>query len=183
MRTLKLVRRATTALWVGLLVGLVALVAGADLAPLLGHDVFIIRGGSMSPAIPLGSLVIDERVAPSDVHAGDVVTVRAHDTVLVTHRVLSVEEGAEGRSVQLKGDFNPAPDPTPVPASNVVGRVVVHVPFAGFLLAMLSRPMGIVSVLSMVISLFLVIHLLELAEQGQRTPAPHGRAAEAGLPA
>lgn len=160
----KLVRRALMAFWVVLLVGLVVLVAGAHIAPLLGRDVYIIRGGSMSPFIPLGSLVIDERPAPADIRSGDIVTVRLRDAVVVTHRVLRVADLPDGLQLELKGDANRGPDPTIVPASNVAGRVVAFVPVAGFILAMLSMPTGMISALSMLSSLFLAIVLLEVLE-------------------
>ncbi len=161
---LKLVRRALIALWVMLLVGLVLLVAGAHVAPLVGRDIYIIRGGSMSPFVPLGSLVIDDRPAPADIRPGDIVTVRLHDAVVVTHRVVRVAELPAGLYLELKGDANAASDPALVPASNVAGRVVAFAPVAGFILAMLSLSTGLIAALSMLASLFLAIWLLENLE-------------------
>lgn len=178
------VRRALTACWVVLLVGLVVLAAGTHIAPLVGRDTYIIRGGSMRPFLPLGSLVIDERSGPADIRPGDVVTVRLHDKVIVTHRVVRITDRPSGVQLELKGDANTAPDPALVPASNVAGRVVAVVPVAGFILATLSTPAGMISTLSMLASLFLAIRLLENLEgERRRERRPNGPVDGAGEPA
>ena len=172
------VRRGLTACWVVLFVGLVVIVAGTHIAPLVGRDAYIIRGGSMSPFVPLGSLVIDERSLPADIRPGDVVTVRLHDEVMVTHRVVRIIDRPSGLELELKGDANTAPDPALVPASSVAGRVAAVVPVAGFILATLASPTGMISTLSMLASLVLAIWLLERLEREMRRERPPGRSVD-----
>ena len=155
-----------------MLLSLVALVMGAHLAPLTGHDIYVIRGGSMKPAIPLGALVIDAPVAAADIHVGDVLTVRLHDAVVVTHRVNRVVDLPSGLHLELKGDANAAPDPALVPAAHTVGKVVLSIPLAGYLLAMLSQPAGLVSALSFLTSLFLAISFLDQLTAGKKRDEP-----------
>ena len=181
---LKLIRRAALVLWTVMLLSLVALVMGAHVAPVTGHDIFVIRGGSMRPTIPLGALVIDAPVATADIRAGDVLTVRLHDAVVVTHRVTRVVDLPAGLHLELKGDSNAAPDPALVPADHTVGRVVLSIPFAGFVLAMLSQPAGLISALSFLTSLFLLISFLDaLAEGSKRAEPAAGSVVGAGVAA
>lgn len=129
---------------------------------------FVIRGRSMEPTIPIGSLVSLEPVTFSDLRAGDVVTVRADNGVVVTHRVLRMlESGGEGY-LELKGDANESADPALVPARVVEGRVAFYVPFLGFVVALMSAPSGFLSVLSLVGAVILLITFLQQLEDGRR---------------
>ena len=108
--------------------------------PHTGHELIVIRGGSMEPTIPFGSLVVD---APATPAVGDVITLRQINGVYVTHRVIA----QEGDFFTTKGDANEHPDPKPVRRAEVVGTVRLFIPFAGYLLGMLGDPWGIVSLI------------------------------------
>ena len=164
-------RRTVGLIWVALLLLLLGLAAVNMLGPKLGYQVFIIRGSSMVPAIPLGSLVAAQPVDTSTLAVGDVVSVRAQNGVVYTHRIVSIDAtGAEGQ-LQLRGDANASPDGALVPASAVIGRVTVHAPVLGYLTALLSMPAGIVSIMSSLAALLLAYWLLEDFErEGQPEP-------------
>lgn len=139
-----IVRRALTVGWVAAVVGCLALVIFARVA----HAV-VILGGSMEPTIPRGSLIAPNPVGDDALHPGDVVTVRAMNGVLVTHRITRILDLADGPFLELSGDANAQPDPVLVPADASVGRVDWHVPTAGYLLGMLSVPPGLFSIVSL----------------------------------
>jgi signal peptidase len=176
-RWIRLLRRSAGLLWVALFVSLLAVTALPPDAAHTGRTVFVIRGGSMEPMIPLGSLIL---VAPRDASAlavGDVVTVRADNGVVYTHRIRRVLEDGPARRFELQGDANASPDGRLVPARAVIGRADVHIPFAGYLTALLATPSGVVSVIATLGCLLLAIWLLEDLERGSR-PARPGRGGE-----
>jgi signal peptidase I len=169
VRATRVARRSLTVAWIGCLIGIVSVVVLGHLAPSLGREVFIIRGGSMEPTIPLGSLVLVDPVPADTIKGGDVVSVRIPTGVVVTHRVVNVVTTGDGeRYWELKGDANPATDGGLAPAEWGVGRVVAHVPFAGYLLAMLSTPAGMVSVMSALGWLMTAAWLVEAVEKALR---------------
>ena len=67
-------RRLLESLLLALVAGTLALVALAHLVPAMGHPVFIIRSGSMTPAIPVGGAVVLDLQPADDIRVGDVVT-------------------------------------------------------------------------------------------------------------
>lgn len=165
------VRRVVGLVWIVLLGALFALVGASHLAPALGHETFIIRGGSMEPVIPLGSLIAVGRVQPESVAPGDIVTVRSDGGTVVTHRVVSIV-GADGeRRLQLKGDANESADAGLVPFTALVGRVDVFVPTAGYALFLLSQGSGMLAVMSLLAALLLAYWLLEDAEPSRSAQA------------
>lgn len=102
----------------------------------------------MAPAIPIGALAIVDERARDKIVVGDVITLRTSNGTLMTHRVTRIADIPSGLAYETMGDANQGPDPVLVPAAAVVGVVHVIVPVAGLILAMLSVPVGIVSLLS-----------------------------------
>ena len=162
-------RRCVIALWCVLLAAVLSVVLMTRLAPLTGHELVIIRSGSMAPTIPTGSLVSIRSAPPEDIGPGDIVTLRMRTGQLLTHRVERAAVLPDGRYLATKGDANPEPDPVLVPVGSVVGVVDNVVPYAGYVLAYLSLPTGMVSVASFLAALLLTAGLFE--EPRHATPA------------
>lgn len=89
-----------------------------------------VESGSMSPLYPKNTLVVVRPVDPADIEVNDVVTyVLNQDLVLVTHRVVEIDD--DEQAFYTKGDANASRDPNPVLWDNVVGKVVLGVPYVG----------------------------------------------------
>jgi signal peptidase I len=95
----------------------VAIVAFAGLAVgphVLGYRTMTMLTASMAPSIDPGDVTVVTPLAVSDVTEGMVITyhIPIGEHQLITHRVVSVEHGADGSvTVQTKGDNNEAVDP------------------------------------------------------------------------
>lgn len=104
--------------------------------PLAGYRPLEVLSGSMAPAMPVGSIIITKTVDPTTIKVGDIITFlpasaasgTAH--TFATHRVFKIEGSGSQVSFVTKGDANNALD-NAVPASHVIGRVVVIMPFVG----------------------------------------------------
>jgi signal peptidase I len=176
MNALTATRRFVLAIWLCLIAFVVAAVVVAHVAPLLGYRPVIIQGPSMSPTIPVGALIFESKVPVTEVKPGDVVTFTTPTGTVITHRVVSFSEVDGNLQFETKGDANPAPDPSLHSANAINGVVRFSVPMAGFLLAYLTLPTGILSVVSMLGSLLVSLWLLEdLANDRQEAPADPAR--------
>ena len=158
---LPIVRRLLGLLWIASLAMVVLLAMVANLGPRFGLEVFAIRGGSMTPTIPVGAAVIAVSAEPGSIRAGDIVTIRADNGVVYTHRVVEVDDSEADVWLHTKGDANTTADAAPVPLTAVVGKVEAVVPLGGYLIALLASPAGIVSFLAYAVALLLVIGELE----------------------
>ena len=150
----------------GVLVLLLALcllaIVLARLVPLTGRTTLVVAGGSMVPAIGLGSAVVVEPVDPAFIRVGDVVSLRSGpEGAIFTHRVTRVVDRDGAIWVETKGDANAGPDPSITAATQVIGRVALTVPGAGSLIALLSTPSGLMFVVSLGLILLLVGWLIE----------------------
>ena len=72
-------------------------------------------------------------VDPADIRVGDVVTYQIRSGVpgVISHRVVGITVGAEGRTFRLKGDANAEPDRDAVVEGQVMGEVWYSVPWLG----------------------------------------------------
>jgi signal peptidase len=122
---------------VSLLCGLTVLLAITYSAlPLVGYHPLAVYSGSMVPAIPVGTLAIDESIPSSSVRVGDVITFNDPYVAgrVVTHRVVRVIDTDHGVAYRTKGDANVTRDPWTVQLPGHVGRVAFQVPFVGYAL-------------------------------------------------
>jgi len=160
MDSMAVLRRALAAFWLALAITTLAVVAFSDVAPGLGFRVVIVAGDSMSPSIPIGS-VLAERRPTGGVVAGDVVTMAMPNGASITHRVSRVVDIDGATWLETRGDANAEPDPALVPASAVSGIVALQVPLVGWLLAALGLPTGVICILSTLVALLFAIWWLE----------------------
>ena len=150
---------------------LFALVLGR-LVPMTGRQTIIVGGGSMEPSIALGSVAITEPVPVDTVGGGDVISIRAGNGAVVTHRVVRVVDREGGTWFELKGDANAEPDPVLVDSATMLGEVTTVIPYAGHLLRFLSIPAAVVTVLGLGISLVIALYLLDDIAAPRRRPVP-----------
>lgn len=106
-----------------------------------GHlQSLVVVSGSMIPTFEVGDGVVSRRVPASTLEVGDVVSVFTSDGVLVTHRVVGIEDGpGEARTLTLRGDNNPVDDPEPYVVEDALVPLV-RVPGARDAIEVLRRP-------------------------------------------
>jgi signal peptidase len=121
----------------------VASVFLASLFPIPGNvELKIVQSGSMEPAVPVGSLVV---IKPSEQYrVGDIITFGADTKTQVptTHRILSVDKSLDGTTYTTKGDANEEADPSVVHERDIIGKVLLDVPYAGYVLHFAKQPLG-----------------------------------------
>lgn len=128
-------------------VGLVAVAVAVAVVPAAtGSAALTVLSGSMVPTLPVGSLVVSRPVPADAVAVGDVVSFVDRDPATgesrtVTHRVVGV---APGPVFSTRGDANPAPDPHPVAAGDLIGRLWYHLPWVGGAAGFLRTGPGLV---------------------------------------
>ena len=124
-------------------IGAIALLLIVSVFPITGNfKVLTVQSGSMMPAIKTGSIVL---VKPTNNYKiGDIITFGqiSKTKTPTTHRIAEIEV-ANGQPIYTtKGDANNAPDQKQVPAKEVIGRVLLDVPFLGYAVAAAKKPWG-----------------------------------------
>lgn len=144
--------------FIGTLLLIVAIAAclGLTVPRFAGIEQYVVVSGSMEPAVPVGSMVYSGQTDPSTLEAGDIIVFGSTDggSVPVTHRVVE-NRIAEGEVI-TKGDANPENDLNPVPYSDILGKVQLHIPMLGYIAAPLASIAGKVAMGCVIIAAYLL---------------------------
>lgn len=149
-------------IFIALLVG-IALLLVATMVPIPGNiEIKIVKSGSMEPTIRTGSLVI---VKPSDTYAiGDIVTFGADTKAQIptTHRIIQ-DQVADGKIYYTtKGDANEEQDQNKIPKDLVIGKVMLAIPYAGFIIDFARTPLGFVLLIGIPAGIVIIDELMTI---------------------
>jgi signal peptidase I len=136
---------------------------------LFGARSLVVAGSSMEPTVPRGAVVFVQPIMPATAHIGDIVTfaVNGDANNLVTHRVVQVEQDDEGLALRTEGDANNTEDVWRIRANDTVGKVILWVPMAGFVMAAASLPLVRIAT----VALLLVLLAAQLFRRRSSPPA------------
>lgn len=118
-----------------------------------GWGVSVVLSGSMEPALSVNDLVI---VREQNSYETKDIVVYQDGSSLVVHRILSID----GDEVVTQGDANNTAD-QPIHVSDIKGKAVAHIPFAGSVVRFLKTPAGFVLIIIAAIVLFELPYIQE----------------------
>jgi len=120
---------------------LVIILAGLGLVYFLpDYNLYMVRSGSMRPAINVGDLIITGPLGGpinGEVGPGTIVTYE-REKENITHRVQSID----GQTLVTKGDATEDPDPWSVTISDVRGVYLFKIPNVGYLTNFVQTKLG-----------------------------------------
>lgn len=130
--------------------GFTALILGVFALSAIGvasgmYQVRPVLSGSMEPNLPVGGVVVTQRVPVDDLAVGNVIVFVEPDTAgdVLVHRIASLTPGESGPVVQTKGDANGDVDPWTVKLrGDDAYRAVFGVPLLGYLAVWAHNPAG-----------------------------------------
>jgi len=160
---------------VGFLVGLTLLVSGGHLER---YQFMSVLSGSMVPTLGVGDLVVAKVVTPDQLRAGELATFREPESgKLITHRVQSIVWHGELADVVTRGDANEVGETWSVSSTDRVGEVVLRVPRAGYVVGVLSTPVGQLGLAGLAVTLGLwILVVLWRPQPSEREETPQAPA-------
>lgn len=127
-----------------------------------------VLSGSMEPAIPVGSLVLIKPVNTESLRVGDVICYRFSDEILITHRIIEITSNG----IITKGDANDEQDLKLVQSNNIVGSVVLTIPFVGFLGSLIQSPLGLLFLLFIPGVIFILLEIKGIYAELKKPKTP-----------
>lgn len=137
-----------------------------------GLQMYEVLSGSMEPGIHTGSVIFDRPdVNVKNLKVGDVITYNApegefenvNDKIIITHRILKIENQNGQLMFQTKGDANNAPDPKLVPENNVIAQYSnITIPYLGYYINFMKSKMGILLLMIVPGALLILITMIGL---------------------
>ena len=106
------------------------------------YKLFVVRSGSMEPNIPVGSVVFVKPQQTYDV--GNIITFgkNTKTEIPTTHRIVEKHTATTPPTYLTKGDANGADDPREIEEREIIGQVIVSIPYIGYAVAVAKEPIG-----------------------------------------
>lgn len=172
----------------GLAFYLVRAKAGGGVAQVGSWRLYTVLSGSMAPTFDAGSVLAVVSIPPEAVAEGDIITFKdpQQPKNIITHRVVSRQEQGQDLTFKTRGDANNTPDLFLVPAQNVIGKVRLAIPYAGYLTQYIRTLPGLILRIILPALLIIISELATLygyfkAEEEKRLREKGEQAAEAAL--
>ncbi len=145
-----------------MLTAIVCIMLALYLAPVFHLHQYRIVSPSMEPTVSEGSLVYVKEKAPGLMEEGTIIAFERNG-IPVIHRV--VNNLREQKLLITKGDANSINDPDPVDYRNVVGEVILVIPYLGTLSGFLSSAGGKIVFLEILAGAYLLLMLADRMEK------------------
>lgn len=150
--------------WCGV-AALCAILASMVILNLTGN-LLVVISNSMAPTFRAGDVLILQSAGDS-LEPGMIVSYRKGGN-LITHRVVRVD----GATLVTRGDNNLGDDPWTVPVSSVVGTPFARVPYLGYVIFFLKKPLGFLMIV-LIPSIWIMIDVFKrLNKELNRTAKP-----------
>lgn len=117
------------------------------------------------PTLHVGDLIIVQGVDPEEINAapdpdGDIIVFRDPDATkgLIVHRAIEKQTVGGNISFRTKGDGNIPPDNEWIPEDNVIGKVVLRIPWIGHIALLMHNSSG----MFLIVLLIIIVVIVEL---------------------
>lgn len=130
-------------------------------------SLYTILTQSMQPNINPYDVIVDIAVNdPEDIQVGDIITFVSTSSLTkgmtITHRVYDIKQENGEYMYYTKGDDNLGPDALPAPYSNVLGKVLFHIPQLGRIQSFLSTKGGWLIVVVIPAVIIIILDILKI---------------------
>lgn len=125
-----------------------------------------VLSGSMEPSMPVGSIVIIKPIDTQSLKIGDVICYHASDSMLITHRIIEVNEAG----FITKGDANEEADLKIVNQKDIVGSAVLSLPFIGYLGSFIRTPIGFTLLLVLPACSAIILEVKTIIKEKRKRP-------------
>jgi signal peptidase len=122
-----------------------------------------VKTGSMNPTIRTGSLIFSWPVSSYKVN--DIIVFHWSNTKeLVTHRIVGVNPNNKNY-FQTKGDANKTPDMGLISSDQIVGKVLLTLPFLGYAISFVQSGIGLIIFIAIPSFLIICAEILNIKNE------------------
>ena len=118
------------------LVTLFSIITSKDGIPNVnGYSPFSIQSNSMAPALKKGDMIITHnKINFNDLKVNDIISFYSSENgsnIIKTHRIVNIIDNNNVRLYETKGDNNDTSDKVYITETDVIGKMVIRIPFLG----------------------------------------------------
>ncbi len=143
----------------------VVMTGGNRVPSFMGVSIFRVASGSMTPTLPVGTLILVKETPADRIQEGDVITFYSSDPslnrMIVTHRVVAVDNSSAPIRFVTRGDANLVDDEYSTTGKDIIGVMFFSSLFIGSIVKIVSSPLVFFLFLVIPLFLFLILNVLK----------------------
>lgn len=124
-----------------------------------GYQSLLVQSGSMEPSIMTGDIIVIQ--SQPDYQINDVVTFKNNSNLVVTHRIIEIQNNEEKRYM-TKGDANRSEDEDVISKSQIIGKVVFVAPKLGYFVSFTKTLPGLIMLVLIPAIIYILDELLKI---------------------
>ena len=140
----------------------------------------VVTSNSMYPSLERGHLLVLQSYQPEDIQVGNIIVYNAdwHPDAPIVHRVVEIVEVGDEYHYYTKGDANADRDPYYRTYDDIVGVVVLAIPYVGYITLILHEPAGFITVMVIFLALLILPEFLVKGDEEEEAQSESAGAAE-----
>jgi signal peptidase len=146
---------------------------GFMLAMRTSTPLVVVTSDSMVPALQQGDLLVLQGRPAEDIHLSDIIVYQDEwfPDAPVVHRVVAIDIVGETYYFFTRGDANHANDPGNRTIDEIIGVVVLRIPYLGAVSMFLRTPTGLAAIVLIFIAIIVLPELVCKSEEEEEAPA------------
>jgi signal peptidase len=144
----------------GVMIVVTVAVWAITIKDIFGFRVRVVLSDSMSPQFRAGSIIVSQEYPYAAYQPGDIVLFNApvSPQIEVAHRIVNFFPNRYGLEVAAtKGDHNSNGDPWTITRGNILGKVILAIPFLGYVVQLVRTSIAGFTVLALVLFFLWVV--------------------------
>ena len=133
-----------------------------------GYRAYVVLSGSMEPSVKKASIVL---VVPQKTYAvGDIITLAESENpnTTLTHRIRDITTQDGKTQYVTKGDANEDPDPEKRLPEKIIGKVVLSIPYLGYLVTFTRTTLGLITLIVIPATIIIYSELITIKNEVKR---------------
>ena len=132
-----------------------------EIPDFFGYTPFIIVSGSMEPNILVNDMIITKKIKSDNIKVGDIISYKDEkNDIVITHRVISIQEIEGVKYFETKGDKNKSSDKNLVSYSQIEGKYLFKIPLIGLIINYVKEPRGMILVIIFISCIYLIYDII-----------------------
>jgi signal peptidase I len=152
-----------------MIIGISVLVSAITFGLTGKYNLYAVQSSSMEPAIGKGSIVLVNKIDEYPINSVVSYISTDHDNLVITHRIVAVEHLENGIAYQTRGDSNDKKDPGKITSGDIVGKVILDIPFLGFITNFARTQVGLILLIVIPSTIIIYNELLKIKRELKRT--------------
>ena len=132
-----------------------------EIPSFFGWKPFIVLSDSMEKTINTGDLAITKEVDPAEIAENDIISYKTKDNIVITHRVVGIQENNGEKYYITKGDNNSQNDEGLVTEKQIEGKYQFKLNGLGNVAMFIQTPIGMLISLGTPLMLLIVLQNMD----------------------